>query len=175
MTYSRKIDNENQKSRTARDYSFFLTFRTRWSDNDQYSHVNNAIYYHLIDSIVNTYLSERCGLQPSSSDNSLPIGLVVSSYCNFFAPLSFPEPITLGLRVVHLGRSSVEYEVGFFPGEEKGLGRDSGEPAVASAVGGYTHVFVGRTDRRPVKALGFRLQSGLEAILLLEKRLKPKL
>ena len=43
-----------------------------------YSHMNNSIYYHLFDSIVNTYLIERCGLTPPSSPL---IGLVVSSHC----------------------------------------------------------------------------------------------
>jgi hypothetical protein len=51
---------------------------TRRSDNDQYAHMNNAVYYHLFDSIVNTYLIERCALDPRSSPL---IGLVVSSYC----------------------------------------------------------------------------------------------
>ena len=48
------------------------------SDNDQYSHVNNSVYYHLFDSIVNTYLIEKCGRNPQTSPS---IGLVVSSYC----------------------------------------------------------------------------------------------
>lgn len=43
-----------------------------------YSHMNNSIYYHLFDSIVNTYLIEKCGQDPKSSPL---IGLVVSSYC----------------------------------------------------------------------------------------------
>ena len=56
----------------------------------------------------------------------------------FFAPLSFPQVLDLGLRVNKLGSSSVSYEVGVF--EE---GKDS--PA---AIGGYTHVFVGSDSRK---------------------------
>jgi len=100
------------------DYKYFLKYRTRWSDNDQYAHMNNAVYYYLIDSIVNTYLEEHCGCSPkstSSRDAAPPIGLVISSQCTFFSPLSFPQVIVLGLRVSALGRSSVTYEVGFFP------------------------------------------------------------
>ena len=59
------------------------------SDNDQYAHVNNAIYYHLFDAIVNTYLIQHCGLAParqdsdsnSDSEGDGQIGLVVSSFC----------------------------------------------------------------------------------------------
>lgn len=32
------------KSRKRSDYSYFLDYRTRWSDNDQYGHVSNTIY-----------------------------------------------------------------------------------------------------------------------------------
>lgn len=40
--------------------------------------MNNSIYYHLFDSVVNTYLIEKCGAMPPSSPL---IGLVVSSFC----------------------------------------------------------------------------------------------
>jgi acyl-CoA thioester hydrolase len=58
----------------------------------------------------------------------------------FFAPLSFPQVLDLGLRVNKLGSSSVSYEVGVF--EE---GKDS--PA---AVGGYMHVFVSSESRKSI-------------------------
>ncbi|KAF9466419.1 thioesterase, partial [Collybia nuda] len=123
------------KNRTLSDYAYFLTYRTRWSDNDQYLHINNSIYYHLFDSIVNTYLVEHCDLNPSTSPL---IGLVVSSFCQFFAPLSFPQVLNLGLRVNKLGKSSIDYEVGVFE-----AGKD-----IPAAVGGYTHVFVGSQSRK---------------------------
>lgn len=97
--------------------------------------MNNSIYYHLFDSIVNTYLIQRCSLLPTKSEL---IGLVVESHCQFFAPVSFPDVLDLGLRVNKLGKSSVEYEVGVFV-----QGKDA--PA---AVGGYTHVFVGSESRK---------------------------
>jgi acyl-CoA thioester hydrolase len=40
--------------------------------------MNNSVYYHLFDSIINTYLIEECGQVPTESPN---IGLVVSSFC----------------------------------------------------------------------------------------------
>ncbi|KAF8882231.1 thioesterase [Infundibulicybe gibba] len=138
------------KTRGRQDYGYFLVYRTRWSDNDQYSHINNSIYYHLFDSIVNTYLIEQCGLDPPSSPQ---IGLVVSSFCQFFRPLSFPQVLELGLRVSKLGNSSVSYEVGVF--EE---GQDS--PA---AVGGYTHVFVDSNSRKSAKMEG-KTRDGLEKL-----------
>ena len=120
------------------------------SDNDQYSHINNSIYYHYFDSVVNTYLITRCGLTPPHGEQ---IGLVVSSFCHFFAPLSFPSVLDLGLRVSKLGISSVTYEIGVF--EE---GKDQ-----PSAVGGYTHVFVENESRKSV-AISTRTREGLEKL-----------
>ncbi|KAG6909447.1 hypothetical protein DXG01_000432 [Tephrocybe rancida] len=138
------------KERHRSDYVYFLPYRTRWSDNDQYSHINNSIYYHLFDSIVNTYLIDNCGLRPNKSPQ---IGLVVSSFCEFFAPLSFPQVLDLGLRVSKLGKSSVTYEVGVF---------EEGKDAPA-AVGGYTHVFVDSETRKST-AMGIETKIGLEKL-----------
>ncbi|EPQ50329.1 Thioesterase/thiol ester dehydrase-isomerase [Gloeophyllum trabeum ATCC 11539] len=139
------------RSRRRADYLYFLPYRTRWSDNDQYAHVNNAVYYLFFDSIVNAYLIEHCGLAPPHSDL---IGLVVSSHCQYFRPLSYPQVLDLALRVNKLGKSSVTYEVGVF--EE---GKD--KPA---AVGGYTHVFVDNKSRKPA-ALDEKTRHGLQKLL----------
>ncbi|KAI0349622.1 thioesterase [Trametes cingulata] len=131
---SNSPDPQALKRRGRGQYPYFLSYRTRWIDNDQYSHVNNSVYYHLFDSVVNTYLIQHAFLSPSHSSS---IGLVVSSFCHFFSPLSFPAVLDLGLKVTALGTSSVTYEVAVF---EEGS-------SVPSAVGGYTHVFVHRETR----------------------------
>jgi acyl-CoA thioester hydrolase len=143
------------KQRTRSHYRYFELHRLRWSDNDQYGHVNNSIYAFLIDSIVNSYLISSCSLRPTDS-SSPHIGLVVASKCQYFASLEFPEEVELGLAVRKMGSSSVEYEVGFFR-----KGRDE-----VSAVGGFTHVFVEREGRRPVKELREELKEGLGKVLV---------
>jgi len=41
----------------ARDtYPWFLPVQTRWKDNDQYLHMNNAVYHAIFDSVINIYL-----------------------------------------------------------------------------------------------------------------------
>lgn len=32
------------KERKRSDYVFFLDYRTRWTDNDMYSHLTNTVY-----------------------------------------------------------------------------------------------------------------------------------
>ena len=54
---------------------------TRWRDNDVYGHVNNAVYYSYIDSVINGYMVEQGVLDPWGSEI---IGIVVESHCQFY-------------------------------------------------------------------------------------------
>ncbi|MFC5522461.1 acyl-CoA thioesterase [Polaromonas jejuensis] len=118
-------------------YKVFRDIGTRWSDNDVYGHVNNVVYYGWFDTAVNGLLIERGALDIHCGG---VIGLVVETGCNYFAPLAFPEPVVAGIRVAHIGASSVRYEVALFPGDEK-------QPCAAK--GHFIHVYVDRATHRP--------------------------
>ena len=90
------------------------------------------------------------------------IGLCAESHCEFQRPLAFPETVTAGLRVGHLGRSSVRYEIGLY-------GEDAATPA---ATGWFVHVFVDRETRRPVD-IPPRLRSALRRSARLHLLLEP--
>ena len=117
-------------------YRIFRPITTRWMDNDAYGHVNNVVYYSFFDTAVNRYLIEAGALD---IQHSAVIGLVVETHCNYFEPLEFPQLVEAGLRVAHLGSSSVRYEVGLFA---------AGAPRTAAA-GHFVHVYVDRATRRP--------------------------
>jgi acyl-CoA thioester hydrolase len=118
------------------DLPHHRTIPTRWADNDVYGHVNNVEFYAFFDTVINAFLMEEGGLDIHRGD---VIGLCVESHCAFARPLAFPEAIDAGLRVGHLGRTSVRYELALF-----GDGHE--QPA---AEGWFVHVFVDREQRRP--------------------------
>ena len=118
-------------------YRVFRPIGTRWSDNDVYGHVNNVVYYSWFDTAVNAHLIEQGALDIHGGE---VIGLVIETQCNYFAPLAFPQTVWAGLRVAHLGSSSVRYEVGLFADGEE----------TAAACGHFVHVYVNRETRRPV-------------------------
>jgi acyl-CoA thioester hydrolase len=72
------------------------------------------------------------------------MGLVVETQCNYFAPLAFPQPVEAGIRVAHVGTSSVRYEVALFAGQSA-----QADPLCA-AKGHLVHVYVDRSMRRPL-------------------------
>ena len=76
-------------------YRWFCPITTRWHDNDIYGHVNNVTYYSYFDTVANTYLIERGGLDIHTGDT---VGFVVNSGCNYFAPIAFPDRLDGGLR-----------------------------------------------------------------------------
>jgi acyl-CoA thioester hydrolase len=118
-------------------YRFFRTFATRWRDNDVYGHMNNAVYYEYVDSVVNVWLSERGGLAVPGGP---VICLVVESGCIFRASLGFPGEIEAGLRALKVGTSSITYGIGLFAA--------GAEAAAAEAR--FVHVCVDRETRTPV-------------------------
>jgi acyl-CoA thioester hydrolase len=122
---------------TARaDLPYHRPIPTRWADNDVYGHVNNVEFYAFFDTVINAFLIEEGGLD--IHDGGV-IGLCVESQCRFDRALAFPEVVDAGLRVGHLGTSSVRYDVALF-------GEGFEEPA---AEGWFVHVFVDRAQRRP--------------------------
>ena len=135
-------------------YRAFRPITSRWMDNDVYGHINNVVYYSFFDTAVNGHLIDAGALDIHAGT---VIGLVIETRCNYFAPLASPQPIEAGLRVAHVGRSSVRYEVGLFA---------AGEP-LSAAAGHFVHVYVDRQTRRPTE-LPAALRTALDALKVSE-------
>lgn len=118
------------------DFPFFATIQTRWSDNDMFGHVNNVEYYRFFELAVCEFLMGPCQLALLKAP---VVPFAAESLCRFRRPLSWPETVTAGLRVEHLGTSSVRYAIALF-------GQDADE---AAADGHWLHVFVDRETQRP--------------------------
>lgn len=130
------ISEQEPRTERRNDYLHFLAIPTRWMDNDVYGHVNNVVYYSYFDTVINEYLIRAGGLDIHAGR---VVGYAVESTCRFHRSFSFPDSIDAGLRVGHLGTSSVRYELALFrEGEDK-----------AAATGHFVHVFVDRETNQP--------------------------
>ncbi len=121
---------------TRADYRFFQTITTRWMDNDVFGHVNNVVYYSWIDTAVNNFLIDNAILELGSSPI---VGVVAETNLRYLREIAYPDPITVGIRVDRLGRSSVRYLCAVFRGDDD----------AASAEGFFVHVYVERAGMRP--------------------------
>ena len=135
---------------TRADYGWFCHLATRWMDNDVYGHVNNVTYYSYFDTAANRYLIEHGGLDIHAAP---VVGFVVSSSCEFHAPVAFPDDLAIGLRVERLGGRSATYGFAVFCGDED----------QARATASFTHVFVERASGKAV-AIPAPIRSALECL-----------
>ncbi|MCG7363384.1 acyl-CoA thioesterase [Roseomonas sp. ACRSG] len=122
------------------EYRHFIQVPTRWADQDALQHINNAVYYTYFDTAVASFLH---GSGILDNHASAVTAVVVETTCRHHAPAFFPDVLDVGLRVAHIGNSSIRYEIGIFR-----AGQDT-----ACAEGHFIHVHVDRQDMsrtRPV-------------------------
>ena len=118
-------------------YPYWSTVPTRWSDNDRFGHVNNAVHYGVMDTTINTWLREH-GFDVALQEET--VNLIPETGCRYLAEISYPDAFEVGLRALHVGRSSVRWECALL--------RESDGQLVALATS--AHVFVDARTRRPI-------------------------
>ena len=118
-------------------YPVFTRLATRWDDNDIYGHLNNTVHYKLFDTAVNGWLLDAGLLDPLAGNT---IFLVVETGCSYFSELTYPQAVDVGMRVVRLGNTSVQYDIGLFAVDKQ---------VAAVAQGRFVHVNVDRVTRTP--------------------------
>jgi acyl-CoA thioester hydrolase len=127
---------------TSRDFPVLWPVGTRWADNDMFGHLNNAVYYQLFDTAINAWINTSTSLDPLAAP---ALGIVAESGCRYFSELHFPESLGVGIAVTRLGRSSVTYRLGVFRAP---TAPEKAQPI--TALGHWVHVYVDRTNRKPV-------------------------
>ncbi|WP_176038497.1 acyl-CoA thioesterase [Brucella tritici] len=125
------------KAEPRSGYREFYKMQTRWSDMDIYGHVNNVVYMQYCDAALNRSLIASGALELNGSS---PIGIVARNSTNYFSEISYPDNVVVGVRVEHIGTTSLLWGFGIF--------KDSEE--LTAAVSEYVHVYVDRDTRRPV-------------------------
>ena len=134
------------------DFVHWSTATTRWADMDGFGHMNNARYFELIDTAIDTHLQESVGAAVDDPDT---IGVFAEASCRFFREIAYPAPIDLGVAVERVGRSSIVYRVGLFQGSPD-----------AAAEGRVVVVYVDNTDpARPAPPLPGVIRAAAEGIL----------
>lgn len=152
------MTGERSPRPTRADFAHWSTATTRWADMDGFGHMNNARYFELVDTAIDTHLQDSVG---PVADEPGTIGVFAEASCRFFREVTYPDPIDLGVAVERVGRSSIVYRVGLF----QGSGTDTDTHA-ASAEGRVVVVYVDDTDpTRPATPIPAAIRAAAEAIL----------
>jgi acyl-CoA thioester hydrolase len=129
--------DRDPRTLTREHFDHVVPATTRWSDNDMYGHLNNAVYYELFDSVINEWLITG---DVADAIDGPELGVVAESGCRFFAELAYPGGVDVGVRVERLGRSSITYALGLFAADRDEI----------AALGHWVHVYIDRASRRTV-------------------------
>ena len=78
--------------------------------------------------------------------------------CIYFEEIVFPDKITAGIKIKHLGNSSVQYDIGLFKNNNE----------TTSAIGHFVHVLVDKKNRRPIKLPEKFIKALVRGLLLRE-------
>lgn len=148
------MKNDRTTSRVEPDgrerYRHFTAITTRLMDNDLYNHLNNATYYSFVDTAVSSYIARAVNRDLGKDP---VVYFVAENGCVFFRPIAFPDTVECGLRVTHIGTSSMRFEVGLFRNEEP----------LAAARAHYVQVCCDRETQRPIP-MPAGLRAALEAV-----------
>ncbi len=77
----------------------------RWGDLDSLGHVNNSVYFQYFEE-ARVRLFSTAGLRDFSRRSMVQ----AHATCDFLKPLLYPASIVVGLKLVRIGRSSLELE-----------------------------------------------------------------
>jgi len=119
-------------------YRYFVEIPTRAFDLDQNGHVNQAIYYSFFETLIAIYLQQECEFESNRGELAV---FCVENGCHYRRELNFPQLVEAGMRVAHIGNSSVRFETALFT-----AGEDE-----AAATGFFVDVFVDSRTRRPLR------------------------
>ena len=87
---------------TKLTYRHVMPVQIRFSDVDQYGHMNNSSYFSIYDLAKTSYMREVFGDQ-----NWNDVGIVVANInADFLAPVFFSDELYIETTVVHLGHKS---------------------------------------------------------------------
>lgn len=89
------------------NFKHVMPVQIRFSDVDQFGHMNNSVYFSLYDLAKTTYFKDVFG---SLHDWSKFAVVVANINANFLAPVFFSDELIVETAVVHLGNKSITLE-----------------------------------------------------------------
>lgn len=84
------------------DYPVVTDVVVRWGDMDKLGHVNNIIYLQYFEIVRIEYLM-RLGMPAPGPEWREHGGIIKSVSCRFLAPVTYPDTLSVGARITHLG------------------------------------------------------------------------
>ena len=96
------------KRLSINDFAITLDLPIQWGDMDAFQHVNNARFFRFFES-ARVYYFQANDLMEYFSGSSLSF-ILAKAGCTFIAPVTYPDTITVGSRVIQVAPSRLEQQ-----------------------------------------------------------------
>ena len=79
-----------------------------WGEMDSFAHLNNVVYFRYFENARIAYLTQVSWFDLMKSDGIGPI--VASTHCRFRRPITYPDAILIGARIITVETDRVTFE-----------------------------------------------------------------
>ena len=86
--------------------TFEILIEVRWGDMDALRHVNNTAYFRYFEE-ARVRLLYALGLEGAGTRS----GVLAHAACDFLKPLLYPARVVVGMKLLRIGRTSLELDV----------------------------------------------------------------
>lgn len=90
-------------------FEVIITEAVAWGDLDAFQHVNNTRFFRYFEDARMAYF-ERTGITTAAGRPTGVGPILASTSCRFKAPLTYPDEVQVGARVVSVGRTSFKMD-----------------------------------------------------------------
>ena len=101
------------------DFPVTISLPVQWGEQDALGHVNNIIYFRWFESARIEYL-RRLGQTAEGSPNKTGV-IVAAIGCDFRRPVTYPDTVLVGARVLRIGNSSMTMEHAVFSESQQAI------------------------------------------------------
>jgi acyl-CoA thioester hydrolase len=91
------------------DYPVIVEIPVRWGDQDALAHVNHIKYLQYFETVRIEYLA-RLGMEPPGPTWRENGAILGSVSCKYLAPVTYPDTLHVGARVVAMGTDRMTME-----------------------------------------------------------------
>jgi acyl-CoA thioester hydrolase len=96
--------------------TFEIRMDVRWGDMDALRHVNNVAYFRYFEE-ARVRLFAAMGLNVARGR----FGVLAHASCDFLKPLMYPAGVVVGMKLVRVGRTSIELDCWIADADDPGI------------------------------------------------------
>ncbi len=85
-------------------FKIIVPSKVAWGEMDAFQHVNNSVYFKYFEIARIKFMEDSGMLKQMKEEHIGPILAKID--CNFLKPLTYPDNIEIGVRVLSIGNSS---------------------------------------------------------------------